>query len=955
LLNPLEIPALGHKPAATQHQEEELRELVAERASRNIEALKLYEPTPFQQRFHECTLKERLLQAGNQALRDDEPVLTPHGWAAIGSLIPGDDVIGGDGRTCQVTGVYPQGAEKMYRVHTGDGTSVVCSAGHLWEVQYVQDRVAGKRRVVTTMELKAYTDKHREQSLARVGRVCFNRPQVRQTPIEFSHRPVLLEPYAVGILIGDGGLTGNAPKVHTIDRELVDAVVAADGSHSVEAVKDRGERSVAWVLSQKNKRCGSRKNPLTQALKLIGIHGKRAWEKHIPHQYLFNSAAVRLEVLRGLLDTDGHIDKRGKIEYSSASRRLAEDAAFIVRSLGGYASIATKSTVYTSPNQPTKKAGRPAHRLYIWMPPHLCPFRLRRKADRFQDRAGGTRTIDRVEECGESSCTCISVNSTCETFFTRDLLLTHNTGKSIAAFVEDARAVTGQDPYDKYPKENGILAIIGLDEKHIGKVVHKYLFKSGAFKIIRDKETKQWRCYKPWNEDDAKRQAEAKPAPPLIPHRFIKGGYSKGIAWVQKKTGVFAQVELVTGWVIYAFSSKGEPAAGFQADLVHIDEDIARPDWYDEMIARLTMRSGRLIWSALPLSKNDALVNLADRCAKHAIREANEQDDPSIPADQKFKSSTAVFRARIFDNPFMPKKEMEENIARWRATSEDEYRKRALGELVTDSYLMYPTFHQDIHEAVRKDATAVEAQKILVEHKGVPPADWCRYLVVDPGHTICAVEFLAVPPQKFGDYAVVYDELYIERCDAEMFGEAVQNKVRDDTFEAFIIDAHGGRLREIGGGETPKQRYEAQFRKRGIKSVATGHNFLHGSDDVKGRETILREWLVVRKDGTPKLLVVTNKCPNLCFEMSRFKKKVSALGVVTDDGDRRRYSHAVECIEYAVAHGLPYRKPPTKVHAETWIQRILREQNLRRAANAAKGWGLGPTPHISLGPQGVST
>ena len=49
-------------------------------------------------------------------------------------------------------------------------------------------------------------------------------------------------------------------------------------------------------------------------------------------------------------------------------------------------------------------------------------------------------------------------------------------GKSLCAFVEDARAATGQDPYGKYPKENGIMVCLGMDEGHIGRTIHKYLF-----------------------------------------------------------------------------------------------------------------------------------------------------------------------------------------------------------------------------------------------------------------------------------------------------------------------------------------------------------------------------------------------------------------------------------------------------------------------------------------------
>ena len=61
----------------------------------------------------------------------------------------------------------------------------------------------------------------------------------------------------------------------------------------------------------------------------------------------------------------------------------------------------------------------------------------------------------------------------------------NRSGKSLSTFVEDARCVTNQDPYGKYPKE-GILVIVGKDWKHIGLVVVPMLFRAGAFKIIRD-------------------------------------------------------------------------------------------------------------------------------------------------------------------------------------------------------------------------------------------------------------------------------------------------------------------------------------------------------------------------------------------------------------------------------------------------------------------------------------
>ena len=54
------------------------------------------------------------------------------------------------------------------------------------------------------------------------------------------------------------------------------------------------------------------------------------------------------------------------------------------------------------------------------------------------------------------------------------------------------------------------------------------------------------------------------------------------------------------------------------------------------------------------------------------------------------------------------------------------------------------------------------------------PHDWTRYAVVDPGHQICAVLFAAVPPPElwpeYGEL-VLYDELYLPKCDAAMFGQ----------------------------------------------------------------------------------------------------------------------------------------------------------------------------------------
>jgi hypothetical protein len=126
-------------------------------------------------------------------------------------------------------------------------------------------------------------------------------------------------------------------------------------------------------------------------------------------------------------------------------------------------------------------------------------------------------------------------------------------GKTLAVAVEAARAATGNDPHGKYPKEGGNLAIVGRNWPHIGLVIYPILLKAGAFRIVKDKETGQWRSLRP-GED----KAGSKPAPPLIPPRMIKE-----TSWVLKNAGYLNKVELTNGWTIWCFSSEGEPPQGY--------------------------------------------------------------------------------------------------------------------------------------------------------------------------------------------------------------------------------------------------------------------------------------------------------------------------------------------------------------------------------------------------------
>ena len=482
----------------------------------------------------------------------------------------------------------------------------------------------------------------------------------------------------------------------------------------------------------------------------------------------------------------------------------------------------------------------------------------------------------------------------------------NRSGKSLCTFIEDAWAATGTHPVEgKYPKEGGNLVIVGANWKHIGLVVVPYLFRAGAFKIIKDRASGEWRAFDPMLLGDKEREAQAKPAPPLIPPRMIKS-----MSWLLKSAGYLNSCELVNGWTIYCFSSEGDPPQGFQADRVHLDEDLNNEQWVPEMQARLADRKGRFTWSAMPHSKNEALIGLNERAEKAE----NIGDTKDIRR----------FVLRFLDNPHIDADEKRKMLERWAALGEDVLRQRSEGEFMTDSMLVYPSFNMSVHGYSRDELPA-----------GQVPDDWCRYAIVDPGHSVTAVLFAAVPPQ--GHTVLCYDELYIRECNAIKFAKEFQAKVGNQQFYAFLIDSHGGRLTDIGSGRSPQEQYSEQLRELGISSEVTGSSFIPGCDEVQAGLQAVRNMLYIRPEGTSKLRFLRGALPNMEREMKRYKKKVQYVAgttIVTDEPNKRGEFHLVDCLRYLCAYNPMYHEPPKALGDQPWWVKWVEERRKKKGADA---------------------
>ncbi|MBA3765361.1 MAG: PhoH family protein, partial [Actinobacteria bacterium] len=332
--------------------------------------------------------------------------------------------------------------EEVFRLTAQDGASTLCSGEHLWAVSTAADRRAGRPfRVVETREMMG--------RLRAAHAHRFELPLVSQ-PVAFRPQDVPIDPYALGLLLGDGCLTtSTTPSFSTGDPELALSLEMA-----LEGIELVREGDYDYVLRNM---AGGRggvivANPVTAMLRQLGLAGSRSATKFVPEAYLANSAEVRLAVLQGLLDTDGgpvtQARRSCRIQYTTTSPRLRDDVVFLVRSLGGITNVRTR---VADGRRPGRAKGLPvrhradAYTLDIRLPADIAPFRLTRKAGTYAAFEGGGRPmrfVDRIEAAGDAETVCIQVAAKDSLYVTDDFLVTHNTLNDAFIILDEAQNTT---------------------------------------------------------------------------------------------------------------------------------------------------------------------------------------------------------------------------------------------------------------------------------------------------------------------------------------------------------------------------------------------------------------------------------------------------------------------------------------------------------------------------------
>ena len=378
-----------------------------------------------------------------------EPELT-----FVGNLKVGDYVLEPNGDLTKVVNFVDKGELEAYELVLKDGRSIVCSADHIWATKKLGESNYHERTVQEMLDEGLY-----DTEGGRIKRSRFAIPM--NGAVDFPTRDFEIDPYVMGVFLGDGSCTQKPLILSSNDQFIVDEVKRLSGFADVIQQK----RCYNWQFAMSDEQIAKYKEWY------VDIHGKKpqgkainmqstyffrdfpdvrvlAKDKHIPDIYKYSSIEQRYALIQGLFDTDGSIVKderyqfRGNISFSSTSKKLVEDVRWVLFSLG----IDSTLTAQDRTGKPhiNKKTGKTyirksiEYRVNVNCPNSIKPklFRLPRKVERCERVAGiekgrdytHVKIVDIKPLHERRHMCCVTVNRDDGLFLAgEDFVVTHNT------------------------------------------------------------------------------------------------------------------------------------------------------------------------------------------------------------------------------------------------------------------------------------------------------------------------------------------------------------------------------------------------------------------------------------------------------------------------------------------------------------------------------------------------
>jgi hypothetical protein len=376
-----------------------------------------------------------------KALANGTLVLTPEGETCIEDLVAGDLVLAQDGSNTTVTGVFPQGTRDTFNVNFSDGRQIQVDSNHLWEV-YVE----GVSKIMKTSEMLHLIE---SKSLdRRLSIPLYSPPNINDIELP-------IEPYVLGALLGDGGLSNPWSIGFTCaDKDLLNEFETRLPTSSKLI---RGVGIEHRVVAAKYPSKGN-KHPLLVNLRDFKLSGVKSGIKFIPEIYKRSSLSQKYDLIAGLLDTDGYIDPTGNVSLTTVSPELARDFQEIIWSIGGKAKCVRGPSSYKKDG--VKIICQDHYTITVGFHNPTLLLKLPRKLARLKSQHQYSNVqlpITSIVPAGSTECTCIKIDHPRELFTVKDYICTHNTFT-----VEDQLAKMGMRDGDGYFKQTGSASAAGI-------------------------------------------------------------------------------------------------------------------------------------------------------------------------------------------------------------------------------------------------------------------------------------------------------------------------------------------------------------------------------------------------------------------------------------------------------------------------------------------------------------
>lgn len=386
----------------------------------------------FQERFVRCNTD---FAVGGGVLNPqpvDSLVATPYGFVRIGDLKAGDIICDTKGGTQQVNFVLDKGMLPCVEFTLMDGRTVESALCHNWYVNTTKN----KYERVEAKDIVAHIDAQEGKPVKRILRHFIPTCE----PISIANNLAdkrTIHPYLLGCLLGDGWFSEKKFYIGFCAKD--DEIIENISSIGYNIKKDqKNPQDLHYEIRNKD---------FKGLIRDLGLLGKHASDKFIPDCYKNAPAEVKLELIKGLFDTDGtcSVDKNGKVRcgYRTVSKQLALDIRDIIWSLGG------RCTIHITPAQQRFMKGKmrdcsTSYGLLVWLKNDKDLFRLTRKKERAkgygEKKNEHKLSIRDYRLIGEKHCVCINVSGEEHLYLTNNYVITCNCGKSFAAVLSVAEA-----------------------------------------------------------------------------------------------------------------------------------------------------------------------------------------------------------------------------------------------------------------------------------------------------------------------------------------------------------------------------------------------------------------------------------------------------------------------------------------------------------------------------------